>query len=62
MFELNPFKFKFELGYINYTSKKLGENTWRCPEGVEPQNQSHTVVPHLPSTHGRHREFDLDLK
>jgi hypothetical protein len=25
-------------GYINYTSKKWGKNTWRCPKGVEPQN------------------------
>jgi hypothetical protein len=40
----------------------LGKNTRRFPEGVEPQNQSQTWVPHPPSTHGRHREFDLDLK
>jgi hypothetical protein len=40
----------------------LGENTWRCPEGVGTQNQLQTWVPHPPSTHGRRREFDLDLK
>jgi hypothetical protein len=40
----------------------MGKNTWRCPEGVEPHNPSQTWGLHPPSTHGGHREFDLDLK
>jgi hypothetical protein len=40
----------------------MEKNTWRCLEGVEPQNLSQTWVPHPPSIHGGHREFDLDLK
>jgi hypothetical protein len=40
----------------------MRENTWRCPEDVEPQNPSQTLMPHPASTHGRHSEFDLDLK
>jgi hypothetical protein len=40
----------------------LGKTTWRCLEGVEPQNLSQTWVPHPPSIHGGHVEFDLDLK
>jgi hypothetical protein len=40
----------------------LRENTWMCPKGVEPQNPSQIWGPHQPSTHNRHREFDLDLK
>jgi hypothetical protein len=35
IFELNPFKFKFELGLHKLHFKKIGKNTWRCPEGVE---------------------------
>jgi hypothetical protein len=40
----------------------MRENTWRCPEDVEPQNPSQTLMAHPPSTHGRHSEFDVDLK
>jgi hypothetical protein len=60
--ELNQFKCKFELELHKLHFKKLRENTWRCPEGVEPQNPSQTWGGHKPSTHGGHHDFDLNSK
>jgi hypothetical protein len=40
----------------------MRENTWRRLEGVELHNPYQTWVPHPPSTHDGHHEFDLDLK
>jgi hypothetical protein len=40
----------------------LGKNTWTYPKGVEPHNLLQTWGPQPASTHGGHREFDLDLK
>jgi hypothetical protein len=40
----------------------LRKITWRCLEGVEPQNPLQTWAPHPPRRDGRHYEFDLDLK
>jgi hypothetical protein len=62
IFELNPFKFKFELGIHKLHFKKNGGNTYRYPECVGPENPSQNWILHPPSTHGRHREFDLELK
>jgi hypothetical protein len=62
IFELNPFKFKFELWVHKLLFRKFGENTSRFPEGVGPQNQSQTWFHHPLSKNGGRREFDLDLK
>jgi hypothetical protein len=62
IFEINPFKFKFELWVHKLHFRKFGGNSWRFPKGVGPQNQLQTCVPHQPSKTGGRREFDLDLK
>jgi hypothetical protein len=62
IFEINPFKFKFELWVHKLHFKKFGGNSWRFPKGMGPQNQSQTWVPLQPSKNDGRREFDLDLK
>jgi hypothetical protein len=63
IFELNQFKFKFELGLHKLHFIKLGEEIHGGTLKVwDPRTYHKLGVYHPRSTHVRRREFDLDLK